>query len=151
MQLAVDVTEHSVYDLEFHQTGYVVSITSPIATPAVLRSSRGEHAMDIPTGTTRYCMSGSHYDLELRGCFRSAGIESVSQDHAEVILTPATYAVEGKVEGDEIAGNSDLMVVMWLWNYPQILVRAMQQNTLIDETSAVRKSGMSYDYKLVCE
>ena len=104
--IAVDVRETSVSDLEFRQTGYVVSIVSPISTPAVLRSSAGSRSISIPAGTSRFCVSEPRYEVELAGCFRTpAGIETVSREHAELSLVPAVFAVEGRIEGEELAGN----------------------------------------------
>ena len=93
--IAVDVWETSVSDLEFRQTGYVVSIVSPISTPAVLRSSAGSRSISIPAGVRKH----------------PAGIEVVSREHAELSLVPAVFAVEGRIEGEELAGMSEDVLV----------------------------------------
>ena len=113
----MDVRERSVSDLEFRQTGYVVSIVSPIATPAVLRSAAGSRSISIPAGTSRFCVSGARYEVELAGCFRTpAGIEVVSREHAELSLIPAVFAVEGTIEGAELAGmGEEVLVGNWNW------------------------------------
>ena len=110
--IAVDVRETSVSDLEFRQTGYVVSIVSPISTPAVFRSAEENRSIEIPAGESQFCVSGARYEVELAGCFRTpAGIEVVSREHAELSLVPAVFAVEGTIEGEELAGMSEDVLV----------------------------------------
>ena len=150
--IAVDVRETSVSDLEFRQTGYVVSIVSPISTPAVLRSSAGSRSISIPAGTSRFCVSEPRYEVELAGCFRTpAGIETVSREHAELSLVPAVFAVEGRIEGEELAGMSEDVLVGNFkngGNDAQILVRAKRETAVLAETVA-KKTGDSYHYQLV--
>ena len=152
--------------VEFRQTGYVVSLVSPIATPAVLRSAAGDREIEIPAGESRFCVSGARYELELAGCFRTAaGIEVLSRERPAVILTPAVFAVEGSIEGEDLAGNGvgaktedkngetgetgeTALVGNRLRADAQILVRAVRETAVLDETVA-QKAGDAYHYKLV--
>ena len=149
--IAVDVRETSVSDLEFRQTGYVVSIVSPISTPAVLRSSAGSRSISIPAGTSRFCVSEPRYEVELAGCFRTpAGIEVVSREHAELSLVPAVFAVE-KDRRRRIGGNERRRFGGKFkngGNDAQILVRAKRETAVLAETVA-KKTGDSYHYQLV--
>lgn len=116
IRISVDAREKSVSDVEFRQTGYVVSLVSPISTPAVLRSAEENRSIEIPAGESHFCVSGARYEVELAGCFRtSAGIEIVSQEHNRLALIPAVFAVEGAIEGAELAGNGEEILVGTHW------------------------------------
>ena len=170
--LAVDARKTAVTHVEFRQTGYVVSLVSPIATPAVLRSAAGNREIAIPAGESRFCVSGARYELELAGCFRTAaGIEVLSRDRPAVNLTPAVFAVEGSIEGEDLAGNGvdaktedkngetgeiretgetgeTALEGNRLRADAPILVRAVRETAVLAETVA-QKTGNSFHYRLV--
>ena len=104
-EIHVDVSTESVMNAHLIQTGYVISITSPVQASAELVEGHASKTVALQKGVTRLCVSHSLYRLIPHACFDCLKKEFVlSADHPSVELHPATYAVEGDINAP--AGTS---------------------------------------------
>lgn len=104
-EVTVNVREESVLNAELVQTGYVVSIESPVDAMAVIADGAVTKEVQLQKGVSRFCMSGKHYRLTPRACFECVEKEmTLSAEHTSAVLVPATYKVEGTIETSSTAG-----------------------------------------------
>ena len=118
-EVTVNVREESVLNAELVQTGYVVSIESPVDAMAVLANGAVTKEVELKKGTSRFCMSGKHYRLTPRACFECAEKEmTLSAERTSVVLVPSTYTIEGTIETSSTAGatvvNSSVVTCRYL-------------------------------------
>lgn len=93
-ETTVEVGEAPVENAALVQTGYVVSIESPVEATADITGGAVTKTVTLQKGTTRFCMSGKQYRLTLHTCFEMEEV-IVSADHTSVVLTPTKYRMEG--------------------------------------------------------
>ena len=104
-EILVDVTTESVMNAHLIQTGYVISITSPVQASAELIEGHSSKTIALQEGVTRLCVAHSLYRLIPHACFDCLKKEFVlSAEHASIELHPSTYAIEGSINAP--AGTS---------------------------------------------
>ena len=84
---------------ELVQTGYVVSIESPVDATGIIAEGANTKEVVLRKGVSRFCMAGKHYHLTPQACFVCAESSiSLSAEHTSVTLIPAEYKIEGSIE-----------------------------------------------------
>lgn len=102
---SVDVRESSVTDLVFRQTGYVVTIKSPVPIQAAFVTPSASLLLDVSSGVSRVCMRQSQYEVTLHGCVEvESSVLKVSPANPTVEVVPVTYHVSGVIELDASVG-----------------------------------------------
>ena len=102
---SVDVRESSVTDLVFRQTGYVVTIKSPVPIQAAFVTPSASLLLDVSSGVSRVCMRQSQYEVTLHGCVEvESSVFKVSPANPTVEVVPVTYHVSGVIELDASVG-----------------------------------------------
>ena len=104
MEVAVDVTKESAMNVELVQTGYVVSIESPIESPIAISQNGKAVEMTIAQGVSRFCVREKVYHVQARGCFETEEPSYLlSPEMTSIQLVPSLYSVEGVVEAPATA------------------------------------------------
>lgn len=145
-EVTVDVRKESVLNAELVQTGYVVSIESPVDATGIIAEGANTKEVVLRKGVSRFCMAGKHYRLTPQACFVCAESSiSLSAEHTSVTLIPAEYKIEGIIE---TVSTSNPTVHDLRGNDLQVLVTALQNHKIVKETTAVFHEN-HYEYSLV--
>ena len=96
--MAVDVTKESAMNVELVQSGYVVSIESPIETSIQISESGKTKEMTIAQGVSRFCVREKIYHVQAQGCFETEDHSYLlSPEMTSIKLVPSLYRVEGSI------------------------------------------------------
>lgn len=98
-EIDVDVREQSVMNAELVQTGYVITIESPVEATADLISGGVTKTVELNKGVTRFCVANKQYRMIPHACFECSQKEWImSAEHTSVQIVPSSYSVEGSIE-----------------------------------------------------
>ena len=102
---SVDVRTSSVTDLVFKQTGYVVTIQSPVPMKAAFVTPIACLILNVSEGVTRVCMKQPQYEVTLHGCVEvESSVLTVSPSNPHLEVIPIAYRVSGLIELDAGVG-----------------------------------------------
>ena len=86
-------------NVELVQTGYVISIETPITSAIEISKNGKTMEMTIAEGVSRFCVREKVYHVQARGCFDTEEPSYLlSPEMTSIQLVPSLYRVEGMIE-----------------------------------------------------